>query len=101
MQALKFICRNYNKKKGGTFTKLTVKGKYTPFAVLENEETYQIRFTKDSQASEPTKDGIYSVAYDKGGVWVDDRNENLIIRVRAVNCKFQESLPVFKDNTEE
>ena len=101
MQTLKFICRNYNKKKGGTFTKLTVKGKFTPFAVLDNEENYQIRFTKDSQAKEPTADGIYEVSFDKGGVWVDDRNENLVIRVRAVNCKFQDKLPTNNPQAEE
>lgn len=91
-KSIKIIVRNYNTKKGTTFTKLSVGGKYLPLAVAEDEVNYQVRFTKDSVAKEPTNNGIYEVAFEEGNLWIDNRNETPVVRVRAVKVIFDKPL---------
>lgn len=96
LQKVKIIVRIYQKKAGGSFTKITIGGKYVPDVLAEEEENYQIRFTADSLVKEPTKEGIYELAYESGKFWIDSRPEmqdKCIIRVRASKVRFDKPLP--------
>ena len=95
-QSIKVIVRNYEKKTGGKFTKMTVGGKYLPLATAEDDVDYRVSFTKNSLVSEPTQEGIYEVAYEEGGLWIDTRPESAgknIVRVNAAKVVFSKPLP--------
>lgn len=95
-QSIKIIARSYEKKAGGKFTKLTVGGKFLPLATAEDEVTYQVKFTSKSSCKEPTVDGIYEVAFEEGGLWLDTRPENAdknIVRINACKVVFSKALP--------
>lgn len=96
MQKVKIIARSYNKKTGGTFTKLTIGGKYINDVLAEESETYVVKFTASSQVKEPTKDGIYEVAFNDNEAWIDNRPEvagSYIFRIVAQKIKFNKPLP--------
>lgn len=96
MKVFKLIARTYEKKAGGKFTKLTVKGKYLNLALAEDEITYTVKFAKGSEALEPQSEGIYEVAYADGDLWIDTRPEvadKNIVRVKAHKCVFSRFLP--------
>ena len=101
MQTIKFICRRYTVKKTGVpFVKLTVLGKFLPLALADDETEYLIKFTKDSCA-EPTKDGVYEVAYEDNGLWIDTRPEQVaknIVRIKAHKVVFVKSLAYKLEN---
>ena len=95
LQKVKIVVRNYQKKAGGSFTKITIGGKYVP-DVLAEDENYIVRFTSNSLVKEPTKEGIYEVAYEEGKLWIDSRPEmhdKLILRVEAQKVRFYKALP--------
>ena len=96
MQVIKIIVRKYEKKAGGTFTKLSVGGKFVPSVLADESKQYQVKFTSKSAVKEPTEEGIYEVAYIEGGLWVDTRPEALeknIVRINAEKVRFSKPLP--------
>ncbi len=98
MQKVKIIVRNYTTKKGTTFTKLSIGGKYIPDVCADPNVNYPVRFTKKSQVAEPTKDGFYEVAYADKGAWIDDRNpEKPVFRINAERVRYDKPLPQSKD----
>ena len=99
LKSFKIIVRNYEKKAGGSFTKITCGGKYLPLITAEEDVNYQVKFTKASKIQEPTVAGIYEVAYEDNGLWIDSRQaDKAVVRVNAVKCLFNKALaPVEKD----
>ena len=96
MQKVKIIVRNYQKKAGGTFTKLSIGGKYINDVLAEESQSYQVKFTANSAVKEPTQEGIYEVAFNDGEAWIDSRPENagkFIYRITAQKIKFNKPLP--------
>ena len=96
MQKVKVIVRNYEKKDGGKFTKLTIGGKFINDVLAEESATYQVKFTSKSAVKEPTQEGIYEVAFNDGEAWIDSRPEvagKLIYRITAQKVKFNKPLP--------
>ena len=96
MQKVKIIVRTYEKKTGGTFTKLSIGGKFINDVLAEEDQTYQVKFTSKSAVKEPTQEGIYEVAFNDGEAWIDSRPENagkLIYRITAQKVKFNKPLP--------
>lgn len=96
MQKVKIIVRNYQKKAGGTFTKLSIGGKYINDVLAEESQSYQVKFTAKSAVKEPTQEGIYEVAFNDGEAWIDSRPENagkFIYRITAQKVKFNKPLP--------
>ena len=95
MNSIKFIVREFETKKGVPFTKADVKGKFLPLAVAEDEVYYTVRFVGKS-VEMPTKAGVYEVAFEDGGMWIDSRAEYAdkhILRIKAVKCVFTKHLP--------
>ena len=96
MQKVKIIARIYEKKAGGTFTKLTIGGKFINDVLADESQQYQVKFTSKSVAKEPNQDGIYEVAFNDGEAWIDSRPENagkFIYRITAQKVKFHKPLP--------
>lgn len=96
MQKVKIIVRTYEKKTGGTFTKLSIGGKFINDVLAEEDQTYQVKFTSKSAVKEPTQEGIYEVAFNDGEAWIDSRPENagkFIYRITAQKVKFNKPLP--------
>ena len=96
MQKVKIIVRNYQKKAGGTFTKLSIGGKFINDVLAEESQNYQVKFTSKSAVKEPTQEGIYEVAFNDGEAWIDSRPENagqFIYRITAQKVKFNKALP--------
>lgn len=95
-KSIKIIVRAYDKKAGGKFVKLSVGGKFLPLATAEDEVNYTVRFSSHSTCKEPTEEGIYEVAYEEGGLWIDTRPENAekhIVRINACKVVFDKPLP--------
>ena len=96
MQKVKIIVRKYEKKAGGTFTKLSIGGKFINDVLAEESATYQVKFTSKSAVKEPSEEGIYEVAFNDGEAWIDTRpemaNKN-IFRITAQKVKFSKPLP--------
>ena len=96
MQKVKIIVRNYQKKAGGTFTKLSIGGKFINDVLADESQSYQVKFTSKSAVKEPTQEGIYEVAFNDGEAWIDSRPENagkFIYRITAQKVKFNKPLP--------
>ena len=96
MQKVKIIVRNYEKKSGGTFTKLSIGGKFINDVLADESKTYRVVFNKKSEAKEPTEEGIYEVAFNDGEAWIDNRPESadkFIYRITAQKVKFYKALP--------
>ena len=96
MQKVKIIVRNYEKKDGGKFTKLSIGGKYINDVLADETKNYQVKFTSKSAVKEPTLEGIYEVAFNDGEAWIDNRPENadkFIYRITAQRVKFYKALP--------
>ena len=96
MQKVKIIVRTYEKKTGGTFTKLSIGGKFINDVLAEEDQTYQVKFTSKSAVKEPTQEGIYEVAFNDEEAWIDSRPENVgkfIYRITAQKIKFNKPLP--------
>lgn len=95
MQKVKIIVRKYEKKAGGTFVKLSIGGKFVPDVLADDNTSYQVKFTSKSLVKEPTEEGIYEVAYEEDGLWIDTRPElsGNIVRINAVKTKFYRNLP--------
>lgn len=95
LKSFKFIAREYKTKNNTTFMKLTCKGEFLPLVTAEVDKYYTIKFASKSLAKEPAKEGIYSVAYEEGGLWLDTRIENFdknIARVNAIKIQFEKPL---------
>ena len=96
MQKVKIIVRKYEKKAGGTFTKLSIGGKFINDVLADESATYQVKFTSKSAVKEPSEEGIYEVAFNDGEAWIDTRpemaNKN-IFRITAQKVKFSKPLP--------
>ena len=96
MQKVKIIARSYNKKTGGTFTKLTIGGKYINDVLADESVQYQVKFTSKSAVKEPVNEGIYEVAFNDGEAWIDTRPDqvnNHIFRITAQKVRFDKPLP--------
>lgn len=96
MQKVKIIVRNYLTKKGTTFTKLSIGGKFINDVLADDSVTYQVKFTSKSAVKEPCEEGIFEVAYNDGEAWIDSRPENAekhIYRITAQKVKFYKPLP--------
>ena len=93
MKQIKIICQNFQRKDGsGEFTKLSVGGQFLPLVLADVNKRYQVKFTKDSQAKEPVNDGVYQVAFEDKDIWIDDRKEEPIVRIRAARVMFDKRL---------
>ena len=104
MQKVKVIVRNYQKKAGGTFTKLTIGGKFINDVLADETKNYQVKFTAKSVVKEPTQEGIYEVAFNDGEAWIDSRPEQagkFIYRITAQKVKFFSNLKPRKEKVEE
>ena len=98
MRSIKIIVRNYTTKDGREFNKATCKGQYLPIATAEVEKRYNIKFTKKSLSPLPEKEGIYEVAFEDNGLWIDTRPEcdgKDIVRVNAVRVVFVKNISKF------
>lgn len=96
MQKVKIIVRNYEKKDGGKFTKLTIGGNYINDVLADESKQYQVKFTSKSAVKEPTQEGIYEVAFNDGEAWIDSRPEmegKNVFRITAQKVKFYKALP--------
>lgn len=96
MQKIKIIVRTFEKKAGGTFTKLSVGGKFIRDVLADENKTYQVKFTSKSACKEPTEEGIYEVAYNDNEAWIDTRPEHadkFIYRITAQKVMFSKPLP--------
>ena len=92
MKQVKIIVRSYNTKDGRSFTKAFAKGQYLPIALCDNDTIYTIKFVGGEM---PTKDGVYSVSYEDGALWLDTRDgyaDKNIVRVKPQRCVFEKSL---------
>ena len=96
MQKVVIIARSFNKKTGGTFTKLSIGGKFINDVLADDSVQYQVKFTSKSAVKEPVQDGIYEVAYNDGEAWIDTRPEQAekhIYRITAQKVRFNKPLP--------
>ena len=96
MLKVKVIVRNYQKKAGGTFSKISIGGKFIPDVLADELTQYQVKFTSKSAVKEPTEEGIYEVAYNEGEAWIDTRPEmsdKHVYRITAQRVKFYKPLP--------
>ena len=96
MQKVKIIVRKYEKKTGGTFTKLSIGGKFINDVLADESAQYQVKFTSKSAVKEPSEEGIYEVAYNDNEAWIDTRPEMAdkhIFRITAQKVKFSKPLP--------
>ena len=96
MQKVKIIVRKYEKKAGGTFTKLSIGGKFINDVLADESAQYQVKFTSKSAVKEPSEEGIYEVAYNDNEAWIDTRPEMVeknIFRITAQKVKFSKPLP--------
>jgi hypothetical protein len=95
LKSFKIIAKKYVAKNGNEFMKLSCKGQFLPVVTAQLEEYYTIKFTKNSLAKEPVNDGVYSIAYEEGKCWIDDRPENYgknIVRVEVQRIQFEKPL---------
>jgi len=93
MKTIKFVVNEFTTKEGVSFSKATIKGKFLPLALAEEETYYNVRFVGNVKI--PTKKGIYEVSYNDNGLWIDSRKdfiEKHIVRINAVRCVFADSL---------
>lgn len=94
MKTIKIIVNQFTRKADGkAFTKAHCKGKYLPLAVADENIDYLVKFVGAIQL--PTKEGIYEVAVEDKGMWIDSRPDYLaknILRVRAVRVVFYKAL---------
>ena len=96
MQKVKIIVRKYEKKAGGTFTKLSIGGKFINDVLADESAQYQVKFTSKSAVKEPSEEGIYEVAFNDNEAWIDTRPEMAeknIFRITAQKVKFSKPLP--------
>lgn len=96
MQKIKIIVRKYEKKAGGTFTKLSIGGKFINDVLADENAQYQVKFTSKSAVKEPTEEGIYEVAFNDGEAWIDSRPEMAgknVYRITAQKVRFSKPLP--------
>ena len=96
MQKVKVIVRQYEKKSGGTFVKITIGGKFINDVRADESATYQVKFTSKSAVKEPSEEGIYEVAFNDNEAWIDTRPEMAgknIFRITAQKVKFSTPLP--------
>lgn len=85
MKTLKFWVKTFQGA-NGEFRSASVQGKYLPLADSEEAAYYTIRFSKLGVDIPAFGDGMYELAYDKGGLWIDKRPDYIdkhIIRVVA------------------
>lgn len=85
------MVREYLTKDGRKFTKATCKGQYLPLVTAEVEKYYTIQFSKSSLAPMPQKEGLWDVAFEDDGIWLDTRPEFAskdIVRVNATRVVF-------------
>lgn len=85
MKTLKFWVKTFQGA-NGEFRSSSVKGKYLPLADCEEETYYTIRFSKQGVDVPAFIDGMYELAYEQGGLWIDKRPDYIdkhIVRVVA------------------
>lgn len=98
MKSVKIIVNEYVRKADGkSFTKAHCKGKFIPLAVASEEVDYVVKFVGSVML--PTKAGIYEVAFEDNGMWIDRRPEfadKNILRIRATRVVFSKPLTATK-----
>ena len=98
LRSIKILVGNYTTKDGREFSKATCKGQYLPLATAEAEKRYVVKFTKKSLTPMPEKSGVYEVAFEDNGIWIDTRPEcegKDIVRINAVRIVFVKNLSKF------
>lgn len=97
MKTFKFIANSYiNKKTNQPFLKFSCKGQYLPILKADKDVYYNIHFTKvPEDVLLPKKEGVYSVAVENKGLWLDDRaemKEKNIVRCIPLKIIFENDL---------
>lgn len=99
MKSIKVLNRKFVTKGGKEFYSATIKGKYLPFATANVEENYTVRLTKKSKEILPlNREGIFELAYQDKGLWIDDREINsgkFIVRINCERVVFVDKLKEF------
>lgn len=71
-----------NSKSGASFFKGSIKGKYIPLVLAEEEEYYEVKVV----GYEFEKEGTYQIAYELNNIWIDSRanfKDKHILRIKA------------------
>lgn len=87
MKTIKVLLHKYANADGAQFSKASIKGEYLPFADVEVEAYYRVSPVSGGAEFPPTGEGIYEIAYEDKGLWIDKRpdfKDKHIVRVRAV-----------------
>ena len=96
MQKVKIIVKTFEKKAGGSFTKMSIGGRFINDVLADESVQYQVKFTGKSVVKEPSQDGIYEVAFNDNEAWIDTRPgqvEKHIFRITAQRLRFDKPLP--------
>ena len=95
MNTIKLLVKKFVTKEGKEFFSISKEGQYLPIASVEPDKYYRVRLC--GEAKMPSKEGIYEVAYEDNGLWLDNRPgvAKDIVRIKAVRIVFQRPLPVF------
>lgn len=101
MQSIKIIVNEFATKKGTSFIKAEVKGKFLPLATAEDDVYYRVSFVSKT-VEMPKEKGVYEVSYNEGDMWIDNRPdfaEKHILRIKPYKCVYVKPLlpPVEKD----
>lgn len=95
LKTLTFLVKKFEKKAGGSFVKAEVKGKFVNLATSEDDIYYRVQFVGNT-CELPKEEGVYTVSYEEGNMWIDQRPEYAdkhILRVKAFKCVFTKPLP--------
>lgn len=88
MKTIKVLLKQFKDNNGAAFSSASIKGEYLPFADVDVEAYYRVKTTSKSTVQLPiTGEGIYEIAYENKGLWVDKRPDFIdkhIVRINAV-----------------
>lgn len=90
MKSIKIIVNEFTTKKGSTFIKAEIKGKFIPLATAEDDKYYRVSFVSKT-VEMPKEKGIYEVSFVEGDLWIDNRPEYAekhILRVKPYKCVY-------------
>lgn len=103
MKSIKVLNRKFVTKGGKEFYSATIKGKYVPLATANLETYYSVKLV-DGGEKLPSKEGIFEIAFEERGCWIDQRPEfaeKNILRVKAVRIVKDGNLPSKHKEVEE
>lgn len=98
MKSIKVLNRKFVTKGGKEFYSATIKGKYVPLACANLETYYSVKCV-DGGEKLPSQEGIFEIAFDDKGLWIDSRPEMIekhILRIKAVRIVKDGNLPTKK-----